>query len=56
MAKPKKEPSPKIEDEAQRQKFLDLAHELEAAGELSPTADGSAMDDLLRLVESSPRE
>jgi hypothetical protein len=48
MAKPKK-PNP-VEDEAQSKRFLDLAHELEAAGELSPTESGEAFERLTRRV------
>lgn len=47
MAKPKTKP-PKIEDEAQSRRFLDLAHDLEAAGELSPTEDGGALEQTFR--------
>lgn len=45
-----KKPKPKDEDEAQSQRFLDLAKELEAAGELSPTDDGAALE---RLFEKA---
>ncbi len=38
------------EDEAQSQRFLDLARELEAAGELNPADDGSALE---RLFEKA---
>ena len=38
------------EDEAQSQRFIELAHELEAKGELSPDDDGGAVDRLLRKV------
>jgi len=34
----------KVEDEAQSRRFLDLAHELEAAGDLSPTEGGEAFE------------
>ena len=48
MAKPRKPKTrPPDEDEAQSQRFLALAHELEAAGELSPTEDGKAFERLL---------
>jgi hypothetical protein len=51
MAKPKKKPPP-VEDEAQSKRFLDLAHELEAAGDLSPTEGGEAFE---RLFERTTR-
>ena len=35
------------EDEAQSRRFLDLASELEAAGDLSPTEGESALDWLM---------
>ncbi len=41
---------PKDEDEAQSQRFLDLAKELEDAGDLSPTEDGAALE---RLFEKA---
>ena len=46
---------PPDEDEAQSQRFIELAHELEAKGELSPDDDGSAVDRLLRKV-APPRD
>ena len=49
MAKPKKAP-PRDEDEAQSKRFLDLASELEAAGDLSPTEGNEAFE---RLVEKA---
>ena len=54
MRKPKTKP-PKVEDEAQSQRFLDLAHELEAAGELSPTEDGEAFNALMRALSRVTR-
>lgn len=43
----KKKAPPRDEDPAQSKRFLDLASELEAAGDLSPTEDGTAFDQLL---------
>ena len=54
MKKRKPKPPPKIEDPEQSQRFLDLAHELEAAGELSPTDEGDALDNLFRASVRSP--
>ena len=54
MAKLKKKPPP-VEDEAQSRRFLDLAHELEAAGELSPTDDGKALEQVIRHVLPAKR-
>jgi hypothetical protein len=46
MAKePKK--SPPDEDEAQSKRFLDLANELEAAGDLNPTEGNEAFERLV---------
>lgn len=45
MAKAK--PPPPDEDEAQSRRFLDLAKELQDAGELSPTEDGEAFQQLV---------
>ena len=50
MAKPKTPKKPPDEDEAQSKRFLDLAHELEAAGDLNPDEDGNALDRLLKRV------
>lgn len=47
MATKKKAP-PKDEDEAQSKRFLDLATELEVAGDLSPTEGNEAFE---RLVD-----
>ena len=44
--KPKKAP-PKDEDPAQSKRFLDLAAELEAAGDLSPTEGEGAFERLV---------
>jgi hypothetical protein len=46
----KKKPPPGDEDEAQSKRFLDLASELEAAGDLSPTEGEEAFE---RLVEKA---
>lgn len=46
MAKPKKPPS-RDEDPAQSKRFLDLASELEAAGDLSPTESEEAFERLV---------
>jgi hypothetical protein len=54
MATKPKKAKPKTEDEAQSQRFLNLAHELEAAGELSPTEDGEAFE--LLLGRAAPRK
>jgi hypothetical protein len=55
MAKPRKKPPP-IEDEAQSKLFLDLAHELEDAGELSPDDDGAALDRAVTKIARPLRE
>lgn len=47
MAKAPKKPPPKDEDPEESKRFLDLANELEAAGELSRTEDGAAFERLL---------
>lgn len=49
MAKEPKKPPPD-EDEAQSKRFLDLAAELEAAGDLSPTEGEGALE---RLMEKA---
>jgi hypothetical protein len=46
----KKKPPPRDEDPAQSKRFLDLASELEAAGDLNPTESGEAFE---RLVEKA---
>jgi len=46
MAKEPKKPPPD-EDEAQSQRFLDLASELEADGDLSPTEGEAAFERLV---------
>lgn len=43
----KKKPPPQDEDEAQSKRFLDLAAELEAAGDLSPTEGEEAFERLM---------
>ncbi len=45
-----KKPKPKNEDEEQSRRFLETAKGLEAAGELSPTDDGSALERLMAKV------
>ena len=50
MAKPKRKKAPAEEDEAQSRRFMDLAHELEAAGELSPTDDGAKFENAFRKI------
>ena len=47
MAKAPKKPPPRDEDEAQSKRFLDLASELEAAGDLSPTEGEGAFERLV---------
>jgi hypothetical protein len=49
MSRRPKKPPP-IEDEAQSKRFMDLAHELEAAGELSADESGAAFERLSRKV------
>jgi hypothetical protein len=44
----KQKPPPGEEDEAQSKRFLDLASELEAAGDLSPTEAEGALDKLVK--------
>jgi hypothetical protein len=46
----KKKPKPpqKPDDAEQSQRFIDLANELEAAGELNPTVGEVALDGLVR--------
>lgn len=46
----KKRAPPRDEDEAQSKRFLDLASELEAAGDLSPTEGERAFE---RLVDKA---
>lgn len=41
-------PPPKPDDEEQSKRFLDLASELEAAGELNPTDGTTAFERVLR--------
>lgn len=56
MAKAPKKPPPKDEDEAQSKRFLALASELEAAGDLSPTEGEGALERLMgRAAPSKPR-
>ena len=50
MAKPKRKKAPAEEDEAQSRRFMELAHELEAAGELSPTDDGAKFESAIQKV------
>ena len=50
MADRKKTTLPRDEDEAQSKRFLDLAAELEAAGDLSPT---DAEENLERVLEQA---
>lgn len=45
--KPKKKPPPKDEDPAQSKRFLELASELEAAGDLNPTEGQKAFESLV---------
>lgn len=56
MATPKiPKPKTRLEDEAQSRRFLDLANELEAAGDLNPTEGERALDGLLKKVaKASP--
>jgi|GEM_PF-3540492 len=55
MAKAPKKPPPKDEDPEESKRFLDLAAELEAAGDLSPTEGEEAFE---RLIERAlpPKE
>jgi len=55
MAKAPKKPPPKDEDPAQSKRFLDLAGELEAAGDLNLTEGEGAFDRLARRVMPSRR-
>jgi hypothetical protein len=43
----KKKPPPREEDPAQSKRFLDLASELEAAGDLNPTEGEGAFERLV---------
>lgn len=54
MAKEPKKPPPD-EDEAQSKRFLDLAKELEAAGDLSPTEGEEAFERLTRRALAASR-
>lgn len=45
-----KKPKPRTEDEEQSRRFIETAKGLEAAGELSPTEDGSALEKLMGKV------
>lgn len=47
MAKAPKKPPPKDEDPEESKRFLDLASELEAAGDLSLTEGGEAFERLM---------
>lgn len=47
MAEATKKPPPKDEDAEQSKRFLDLASELEADGDLSPTEGEAALEHLL---------
>jgi hypothetical protein len=53
-AKPKKLP-PADEDEAQSKRFLDLASELEAAGDLNPIEGEEAFEQLLNKAAPAKR-
>ena len=55
MAKAPKKPPPKDEDPAQSKRFLDLASELEAAGDLNPTEGEEAFERLVRKAVPSRR-
>lgn len=48
-----KKPPPGDEDEAQSKRFLDLASELEAAGDLSPTEAEAAFERAFKKVTPS---
>lgn len=50
MTKPPKKKPPKNEDPEQSQRFLDLARDLEAAGELSRTESGEAFERLVGKI------
>jgi hypothetical protein len=55
MTEKKKRP-PKDEDPAQSKRFLDLAAELEAAGDLNPTEGEGAFDRLIgKALPAKPR-
>lgn len=54
MPKPRAK-RPTDEDEAQSQRFLDLAGELQEKGDLDPDEDGQAVEGLLRKV-APPRK
>lgn len=45
-----KKPPPQDEDPEQSKRFLDLARELEAAGELDPTEAGETFDRAFRTI------
>jgi len=47
MSKAPKKPPPKDEDPDQSKRFLDLASELEAAGDLNPTEGEKALERLM---------
>jgi hypothetical protein len=52
----KKKAPPRDEDEAQSKRFLDLASELEAAGDLSPTEGEKAFEKALgKIIPQRPR-
>jgi hypothetical protein len=48
MTKAPRKPPPKDEDEAQSKRFMDLANELEAAGDLSLTEGEGAFERAIR--------
>lgn len=50
-----KKPPPQDEDPEQSKRFLDLAKELEDAGELDPTETGEAFDRLMAKAARTRR-
>lgn len=51
-----KKPPPQDEDPEQSKRFLDLAKELEDAGDLDPTEGGEAFERLLAKAKLKSRE
>ena len=50
-------PRPKPDDEAQSQRFIDMAGELEAAGELNPTEAGETFERLFpKIAKNVPAD
>ena len=51
----KPKPKPKVEDEAQSQRFIDMAHELEAEGDLVADSEAAFERTLDKIVPARKR-